>query len=463
VKPTFPQFGRHPRFPAVMDAARRAEIARQIEADPESFVAQEQVSLSTVPVKMENGLTPRHVVLRVFAAWTGDGYAILPGGLTRVSNEATSLVVTMQMGGGSKDTWVLGGADEAPVTRPAPISTDSPRQQADLPSRAADNLFWLGRYTERAENTVRLIRALLPGLSGEEDFGHSASLELGIQLLTALGYIGDEFPKGSIGVRRWHLRRLLSNLVYDPARTSTLGLNLQQVRRVTWPLKERLSQDTWRVLQQLEADFSRQAPADSESRVVAQMNLLDRAIVTFSAFSGLLMENTTRGYGWRFLGAGKRLERAFQTCYLLGAALVHAPFQIDPYLHTLLQIADSSITYHSRYFAVMRTEFVLALLLGDEGNPRSLVFQLAALADHLRNLPGDRLDGGPHPLAIAEKSLQFVRNNSADDLAARDAEGNMLELEDLLERVKADLRDISDLLTARYFSHVTASVLTPSI
>ena len=464
IKPAFPGYGQNAEFPAYMDAAARQDLIRRIEADPERFVAQEQIQLSTAPVHTDGGLTPRHVVMRVFAAWDGHSYIVLPGALTRVSTEASSPVVSMQLGGGSKDTWVLGARDEA--------ASSSARQSAasvtagvstELPSRVADNLFWLGRYAERVEAGVRLVRALLPSLSGEEDFGRTASLDTAVQLLVAIGYLPDEFPRASLAEKRWQVERLLASMVYDPGRTSGIGANLRNIRRVTWPLKERLSNDTWRVLQDLETLFSATLPLNPESRLTAQMTLLDRAIVVLSAFSGLLMENTTRGPGWHFLEIGRRLERAMQMSELLMAAMAEAPFEFEPSLETLLQIADSSITYRSRYFTSLSMEFVLELLLADETNPRSLRFQLETIRDHVRNLPGDRdTEGPPLQEAVAERLLAPFLAVSAEDVAARDFEGNMPMLEEMMRQLKGNLYDLSDALTARHFSHVAVTRLPGS-
>jgi uncharacterized alpha-E superfamily protein len=463
IKPTFPRFGQNAEFPAKMSEAARHELVARIEARPEQFLAQEQVDLSTAPVRAEQVIAARHIVLRVFAVWDGSSYSVLPGGLTRVSQEDRSLVVSMQLGGGSKDTWVLSAQPEEANAAPRttePAAT-APRSSAELPSRVADNLFWLGRYAERVESGVRLVRALLPGLSGEADFGRSASIETVVHLLGGMHYLPPEFSEGSIATQRWNLQRLLGTMVFDPTRTSGIGWHLKHIRRVTWPLKERLSQDTWRVLQQLELDFSAPAPAGTEPRYVAAMGLLDRAIVTLSAFAGLLMENTTRGYGWRFLEIGRRLERSLQMTELLRVGIAQAPFDLEPYLEMLLQIADSSITYRTRYFTAMRTEFVLELLLADETNPRSVAFQLATLLEHVDDLPrrgesaGDALE-----LSVVAKLLATVREADMDDLATRDASGNTEALEDLLKQIKTGLYDISDALSARYFSHLTPSRLT---
>jgi uncharacterized alpha-E superfamily protein len=308
------------------------------------------------------------------------------------------------------------------------------------------------------ESGVRLVRALIPSLSGEEDFGRTATLETTIQVLSALGYLEEEFESLSIAQKRWQLERLLSNMVYDPARSSGIGWNLNNIRRVAWPLKERLSQDTWRVLQQLEAEFSAPVPVYRENRLVAQMNLLDRVIVTLSAFAGLLTENTTRGFGWQFVQIGKRLERALQMTELLAATFGDPPFDLDPVMQTLLQIADSSITYRTRYFTTLRPEYVLDLLLKDVSNPRSLQFQLEGIVEHMQRLPGYAASTAtPSPLRLAEAALARVREAPVADLSARDQDGNMPPLDDLLRQLKGELYDISDALTELHFSHVSSS------
>src|SRR6266853_1092416 len=462
IKPAFPRFGQRVEFPASMSDADRDHLARRIAAQPEQFVAQEQVALSTAPVRTNTGLAARHVVLRVFAAWDGTSYTVMPGGLTRVSTEDRSLVVSMQSGGGSKDTWVLNASEEMPVApRMPPMHLVSRRSSGELPSRVADNLFWLGRYAERVEAGVRMVRALLPGLSGEEDFGRTASLDTIVHLVSGLGYMPAELSGSSLAQQRWQVERLLSNMVYDPSRTSAIGWNLKHIRRVTWPVKERLSQDTWRVLQQLETDFSTTPPGSAEQRLVVALNLLDHAIVTLSAFAGLLMENTTRGYGWRFLDIGRRLERALQMAEWLRVGIAQAPFENEPYLELLLQIADSSITYRTRYFTTLRTEYVLELLLADEANPRSIAFQVATMLDHVEHLP--QRDGGetrPMEYEMASRIPDLIRRTQMEDLATRDAEGNLGPLEELMRQLKTDLYDLSDALTARYLSHLTPSRLT---
>ena len=461
VKPTFSRFGRRSEFPDAMDETRRAELLARIKASPEDFVAQERVALSTAPVFTENGFSPRHVILRVYAAWNGMSYSVLPGGLTRVSSEDSS-AVSMQLGGGSKDTWVLGGRDEpSPVRRSLAIPKGARVAARELPSRVAENLFWLGRYTERVEGRVRLARVLLPSLSGEEDYGRVASLETATRLLAGLGYLPAEVVFASLGEQHWQVQRSLTEMIYDPSQMSSLRWNLKEMRRAVWHLKERLSLDTWRVLQQLEAQFSRVPPSSVDHRYLAGMDLLDSVIVTLSAFSGLLTENTTRGFGWLFLDIGRRLERALQNAEFLTSGLASASSDFEPHLQVLLQIADSSITYRTRYPTV-QAESVLEVLLSDESNPRAVAFQLVTLYQEVERLQEIAPGGKGREVELALKALTALRKANVASLAQRNSDGRFGALDELIGELRWTLYEVSDLLTANYLSHLTASRLTVS-
>jgi len=464
VKTTFPRPGRHPEFPESLDAGQMKDLIRRIEAQPEEFVAQERVALSTAPVRTDRGFSPRHVMLRMYAAWNGSSYSVLPGGLTRVSTQDSSLVVSMQLGGESKDTWVLGNYEEPALSRKQlSLPVGAYASKRDLPSRVADNLLWLGRYLERVEGRVRFVRALLPSLSGEEDYGHSVSLETATRLLAGMGHLPPETIRESIGEQRWQVQRWLTEMVFDASQTSTLRRNLKEMRRTAWHLKERLSLDTWRVLQQLESQFSGFVPSSAEQRYLAGMDLLDGAIVTLSALSGLLMENTTRGYGWRFLEIGRRMERAIQMAELMSSSLAAASTDLEPYLQVLLQIADSSITYRSRYPTVLQTDLVLEVLLTDESNPRSIAFQLAKLEYQTNRLQDLQVESRDRPeMALAFKALAAIRDVRMAEVSERDESGRFVALDELLGQMKVTLFELSDALTANYLSHLKASRMTVS-
>ena len=464
IKATFPRHGRYPEFPESMTDAQREDLVRRIEAEPEEFVAQERVALSTVPVRTERGLAPRHIMLRLYAAWDGSGYTVLPGGLTRVSTQDSSFIVSMQLGGGSKDTWVLGESEDSPSSRrqlSLPVGVRGPRR--DLPSRVADNLFWLGRYSERVEMRVRLVRALLPSLSGEQDYGRAISLETAVRFLSGLSYLPPETLSASIGEQRWQVQRTLTEMVFDTSQMSSLRWNLREMRRTALHLKERLSADTWRVLQQLETQFSGFVPASADARVAAGTDLLDGVIVSLSAFSGLLMENTTRGFGWRFLEIGRRLERALQSAELLRSSFACAPSDVEPILQVLLQIADSSITYRTLYPTVLRADLVLEILFSDETNPRAVGFQLATLLHQIKRVQELNADGAEGPeCELLTKVLENFREVRLSDIAQRNASGVFEALESLVSQLKLSLYEISDALTVSYLSPVKTSRLTAS-
>ncbi len=458
INPSFPRSRQQMETPASMDAASRKKLIARIEARPEQFVAQQQIALSSAPVYTESGIATRHVVLRVFAAWDGETYTVLPGGLTRVSQEESSPAVSLHRGGGTKDTWVPGGSGEpAVISRSVSGSIAAHPSWTNLPSRIADNLFWLGRYAERLEDRVRLIRALLPALSGEEDFGRTATVEPVVQLLTGLEYLPPEVSGASLGEQLWQVQRLLANMVRDESRPIGLGWNLKQMRRVALHLKERLSADTWRVLQKIQTDFSMSIPTDPNQRYISEMNLLDSSIVTLSAFVGLVMENTTRGPGWHFLEIGRRLERARHMADLLQAGVAEAPEEMEPYLRMLLYIADSSITYRTRYLTALRTDLVLDLLLVDESNPRSLIFQLADLLKHLDQLPKYNDVACDLEKELVSKAIYTVRATPMVELSKRDKNGHLGALAELLRQVKSDMFDLSDALATHYLSPVVSS------
>jgi len=184
--------------------------------------------------------------------------------------------------------------------------------------------------------------------------------------------------------------------------------------------------------------------------------------MTLSAFSGLLMENTTRGEGWRFLELGRRLERALQMADLLRAGVAEVPPDAQPCLHILLQVADSSITYRTRYLSVLRTDLVLQLLLADESNPRSVGFQLAALANQFESL-GENDDAEHLRLVeLTSKTLREIHESPMVEIAQRDSEGRFAALESLLQQLKVNLCEFSEALTAQYMSPAKASRLTSS-
>ena len=454
VKPAFPSAGVRPVFGVRLTKAERTALMEKIRATPGAYVAQEQVALSTVPAWEDGVLRPRHLVLRVYAVSCGDSYTVMPGGLTRVTTSLDDLVTSMQAGGGSKDTWVVadGPPSQLSLLPPPTVPLDISRATFDLPSRVADNLFWLGRYVERVEPAVRVARALLPRLFLESDLTAIAGVAAGRRILTGMGYIR---PEGSSPPST--LEQEVLAMIYDSQARNNLPDNIHQVRRVGWLLRDRISADAWRILNQLDLQLA-SAPPPEPFRVSGAQALLDQAVTTLSAFGGMVMEGMTRGDGWRFLDIGRRLERAAQMVEVIRHGMGFQGEADNGQLEVLLEIADSSITYRSRYLTSMQPDLVLDLLLLDEANPHSVAYQLSCLREHVEQLPGTRsLIRRPAEARIAISLLTAVQLAEVREFMTVNSDGVRANLDAFLTRLTSELKLLSETLTRQYFSQAVPS------
>jgi len=444
-----------PVFGGELSSEQRAELARRIQARPSAFIGQEQVSLSTAPVWAGESIQPRHVAVRAFLALGRDGYVALPGGLTRVSSSKNSLVVSMQSGGGSKDTWVLARGLPSSLSLLKPQGgIDIVRSGADMPSRVADNLFWLGRYAERAEGTARLLRSAITRLTDDTHGGRSRELAV---LLNALE-VASELEPGTLvgGKPGTRLERRLFELIVAPTPPRTLRAGIESAFRAGSVARDRLSADTWRILNQLHEqvlDFELRQRLELGDALEA----LNRLVLGFSAFSGLVMENMTHNPGWRFADLGRRIERAFHVARLVRSTLVEADDSAS--FDGILEVADSTITYRARYRGLVAFEPVLDLVLTDETNPRSVAYQLVAIDEHIRRLP--RAEGGAAlgPSArTALRALSSVRLAELPLLARTGPTGRREALDTLLGALETDLPLLAEQLTLSYLAHAKPSV-----
>jgi uncharacterized alpha-E superfamily protein len=454
VRPAFPGRRFEPRFGDRLTAAEREKLAARIAAQPGDFVAEQPVSLSTVPVLVDGDLEPRRAVVRLYLTAKDAGYTAMPGGLTRVAASAQDLEVSMQAGGGSRDTWVL---NDGPVGTFSLLPTSAhpvelSRGGGDLPGRTADNLYWLGRHVERAEGQVRLLRGIL--LRMTERAGWADAPEL-TSLLQALGHLTQTDPG---------LLRLaapsgdLLAVIVDARRAGGLGATLDNLHEAARLVRDRLSQDMWRTLRRLEIVGPEPSGGGAHSALSDRLEWLDLAVSLLAAFSGLVSESLTRGPGWQFLDLGRRLERSLQTAGLIRIALVPVGRQEGPLLEALLDIADSTMTYHRRYLSSVQVAPVLDLLLADESNPRALAVQLVALnagLDELVRIPTLTSRSPERRLALA--LLTELRLADPEALAQPGSTGGRAALDALLDRFESDLPRLSDAIARGYLSHLQAS------
>jgi uncharacterized circularly permuted ATP-grasp superfamily protein/uncharacterized alpha-E superfamily protein len=439
---------------ARLDAAERAELAARIEARGADYVGQEILRLSTAPSWDGAGLTPRPVALRAYLAADGDGYKVMPGGLTRTSDHPDPRAVFMRQGDASKDTWLLVDGPVSNFSRLAQASQRlAPRRSGqDLPSRAADNLYWLGRYAERLEAGARLLRSLLLLVSGRASDADVAGIRDSLLvLMVELQHLTEANARRlRVGGAGFELE--LWPLMVDGAAANGLGCMLANLRRTATLVRERLSSDAWRILQELhdEADLVR-APARAPADALPGLNHLIRML---AAFSGMQMENMTRSLGWRLLDMGRRLERARNLAKLIAGLGCQATPDEAAHLDLLLQLADSTMTYRTRYLSEQHAALVVDLLLVDSSNPRAVAFQLDRLGQHLVSLPRAAESEG---LSAEERLLARLRAKiELADLARLcepTAKPWRRDLAVLMAEIEAELGQISDTVARAFFSH----------
>jgi uncharacterized circularly permuted ATP-grasp superfamily protein/uncharacterized alpha-E superfamily protein len=417
-----------------LDDGGRAAVRAQIERQPHRYVAQEWVRLSQAPVLERERplhLASRPVGLRAFAVATPDGHAVMPGGLVRVGLPGDTEAISMQRGGGSKDAWVL--SDE-PVNsafsllRTTVTPEDLGRSKGHLSSRAAENLFWFGRYGERCDASARLLRVAL-----SRSVSETAELEDGA--VAALVLAQD---RGLLGEAQDPADATTALLLAATRSDQGLGAVLAQLARAGFHLRDRLSLDHWRILQQLAHDEVFQL----EASLPVALNWLDRAVVGLMTLSGFALDGMTRGTDWRFLSIGRRVERLCFLTQALGTALRAGP---DSGLDWLLELCDSSVTYRSRFLVAPEWLPVLDLLLRDDSNPRSVGFQVRGLLDFVQRLEAQHGAFAGHGLARAGDALAR--------LAPADLDPDNPALARLLQDLHNGAQQLSDHITHRFFTH----------
>jgi uncharacterized alpha-E superfamily protein len=364
----------------------------------------------------------------------------MPGGLTRVAPDHDARIISMQRGGASKDTWVLSAA---PVNASLTLlqstvgAADLVRSNLiTLSSRAAENLFWFGRYCERAEDSARLLRVALPRLLVDDD-DRTAQAPL-LAFARTLGLIAQSGQSGQSD----SAESTLLDAVFDADRLGALPGSLQQVQRLAFSLRERLSTDHWRTINRLLLDSGFDGFRDLPQAIA----LLDRTVSALVTLSGFTLDGMTHDTGWRFLSLGRRIERLRAVCGALSTAVREGR---SAGLDWLLEFCDSTITYRSRYMGQPEWLPVLDLLIRDDTNPRSVLFQLKGLDQVIAQI--DRAIGGvvadflPEPL---------TKLGGYDDPAALEPDA---ALADWLDSVSKGAALLSERLSMRFFTPAQTS------
>jgi uncharacterized circularly permuted ATP-grasp superfamily protein/uncharacterized alpha-E superfamily protein len=437
-----------------------AEFAARVSVRPYDYVGLERMNPSTTPCLTSSGLLkPVPMVMRVYVAVTRDGYQAMPGGLVKVSGR--------DLGEGShysKDVWVLSdqAIERETLIKPLRAATLK-RSDRDLPSKTADDLFWLGRYFERAEGSVRLYRNLFLRLAGETTFGNlPVSLNILTSLLVSQERLSPSRARRALASGSRAVEHEIWNVLFDPDSPDSLAHVLRNVARTADHVRERLSPDAWRIIERLTSVPSLRWRVHTVSDAV---NVLNDLIESQSAVNGLIHENMTRGYGWRLLDIGRRIERTRFSIKVMRELMVRADRDQPGVLGLQLELADSLITYRSRYRSEAQTAAVLDLVLADESNPRSLAFQLNMMRSHMEVMPLEDLHGH---LSKAQKILLSMHSDvllaDMDKLAnTASKSGNRTHLNRLLVRCEDGVDTLTQLITQTYFSHSIGHRVTGNV
>ncbi len=390
----------------------RASFDAWLEADGAELVGQEAVMLSTTPAYVDGVLVPRPMSLRVFLARTPQGWEVMRGGFARIGNTLDPTAIAMQRGGTAADVWVVSPRPVETVTMlPSTTGPYARIRPGVLPSRAGDNLYWLGRYVERAEGAMRLLRAYNVRLAEMAD--PEAAL---------IAHFGDYLE----GVGLDYAEGVPASLI------ATLASAIVSAGNV----RDRFSIDGWHALNDLARTTrkmsERVTPGDDAARA---MGVLLRKI---SGFSGLVHENMYRFTGWRFLSIGRSLERAIGMSGALAA--LADPEAPDGALDLAVEIGDSVMSHRRRYAVTTTRDTVVDLLALDTMNPRSILYHLSEVRTHVGFLPNAEVNGQMSALSRAALQAHTALAVQTPDILDGEA----------LRALIVELEAVSDLVSATY-------------
>ncbi len=438
-----------------MEPQERARLIERINLYGKTLVGEPRLGLASAPVWTPEGPRPMPYAMRMFVAAIDGRFEVMPGGLALSIQNSDSVALSAPEGL-SRDVWVQSEGQVPPsptLMRQVNEVAVVQRTGRGLRSRIADNLFWLGRYAERSDWTLRLLRVALSRLDedGSPARDHGAMRDV-LNTMLSKGQPRLQIPADASA--RAVVERLVRTLAASPGYPYGLRQSLENVHRLSSLIRDRLSLEAWRTLQKFGPTSELFAPSLPGSLSDAQ-DMFDRNINMLSAFNGLVAENMTRDHGWRFLDMGRRVERASNSAEMLASLFASVRNDGDEAAALLftLDVADSVITFRSRYLFAPVLPLVLDLLLKDEVNPRGIAFQLARLSGHLKELPqaseGSVQTDEERMILDMLTQVQLADVNEISDI---DGTGARPQLKLLLNKLVQDLPRLSEAITRRYFN-----------
>lgn len=447
-------------FSSQLNEKQVHELKKRILAEPHLYVGQQVLSCSTAPSLRKGKIVPRRVLLRTFLTAFQDDYDVMPGGLTRVARDEGALFVTNQTGGLSKDTWILAAkpVHQASLWPSIPQMEGLLAGEGVLPSRSGENLFWVGRYTERSEGLIRLIRTTLNKLADYDDYQDESDQVVLNHLLESLTHFTRVYP-GFTGKDvaeklrrpRHHIMDMVLNKEHRSGLIGTVNALLQSAYNV----RDLWSSDTWRVVDDIDENL--QHLNSNDIRFPALQTELDSLLASLMAFSSQTQESMPHEHGWYLLNIGRRMERAIQLICFFRTCFVESAGEVPEHLmlETALTNHESLITHRRRYRSVQHIYTVLDLMLLDMRHPRSLAYQVDKIMSLMEKLPQ------PSPSHHLSREQRLILQTSTDIKLAEveklakinDESGIRLKLSTLLDSVEGRLEKVSELLHQRYFTH----------
>jgi uncharacterized circularly permuted ATP-grasp superfamily protein/uncharacterized alpha-E superfamily protein len=454
IKPTYGAPGAGATLGKDLSRRQRDEWAGRIVREPEEHTVQAYLPLSQMPTwahgREGDRILPRSMMMRVFAVSDGvQSWRVLPRGLTRIASAALE-ITSMQRGGSSADTWVLteGEVDSTSLLHYEQPAVETAHRSRSATSRAAENLFWLGRYTERTENTTRLARLVLESLNGEDQTSQPLLAWL-TEMAVASALVLPAVPPAT-QARRVFERSLIAGLA--DADVTSVGYNLSALRGAASAVRERLSQEQWNVIVRAEKEFFRGCAIvteDGDYSPVEALRVLETLSGHTAAMTGAQTDRMTRDDGWRLLSSGRHLERLGFLASALGWAIETEALFDEGGFEAVVALFDSTITFHAQYQQRHDIPALLDLLVLDRDNPRSLGWVAQTLRGRLAKLAGSAPGEVPDFALTVPDPQQW----SLQAMCERDAEGRYTVLLDLLEACTDAAYQLSDDLSARYFTH----------
>jgi len=477
IKGTYPDSGIQSVIAQTLSRRELDEWAGRLMRRSEDYTVQAYLPLSQTPTWQELRIVPRSTMLRVFALADGTGsWQVLPGGLARLAG-VNDKIASMQQGGSSADVWALedsaarAPAESAITTAGAEMGA-APRGVArtlhkpPVTSRAAENLFWLGRYTERTENAIRMAQLTLQSLNGEDQSSVPLMAWLS-ELAVKNGLVIDSVPPATQS-RRVFERSLIASLA-DTENAASVGYSLRALKGAASAVRERLSQEQWHVIMRAETDFFRRCEAFSgpdlsashalEYSSVEALAALESASGFLAAMTGAQTDRMSRDDGWRLLSTGRHIERLNTLASSLILGFETGAVHDEGGFGAILALFDSTITFHAQYQQQRDVPALLDLLVLDRDNPRSLGWVTQTLRGRLARLAENTVDA-QQPVPDLTATLPDPGSWALDSLCtaapgAPDSEryaGLLTQLEQCCDAAF----ELSDTLSRRYFSHVTA-------